>query len=47
MMVRTFAALPQRPVANALAPARQLVSRLKYYQRFLDEVAVFEDEARS
>jgi molecular chaperone HscB len=46
-LVRTFAALPERPVANALAPARQLVSRLKYYQRFLDEVAVFEDEARS
>jgi hypothetical protein len=37
--------LPQPPLAEALVPIRALVSRLKYYQRFLDEVAVFEDEA--
>jgi molecular chaperone HscB len=46
-LLRSFAALPEKPVASALGPARELVSRLKYYQRFLDEVAVFEDEARS
>jgi molecular chaperone HscB len=46
-LTRAFAALPKPPLAEALVPIRALVSRLKYYQRFLDEVAVFEDEALS
>jgi molecular chaperone HscB len=44
-LTRAFAALPEPPPAEALVPIRALVSRLKYFQRFLDEVAVFEDEA--
>lgn len=40
-----FASVPSPPPPEALGPIRELVSRLKYYQRFLDEVAVFEDEA--
>jgi hypothetical protein len=46
-LTRAFAALPEPPPAAALVPIRALVSRLKYFQRFLDEVAVFEDEALS
>jgi molecular chaperone HscB len=46
-LTRAFAALASPPSASALAPIRELVSRLKYYRRFLDEVAVFEDEALS
>jgi molecular chaperone HscB len=46
-LTRAFAALATPPLAEALVPIRALVSRLKYYQRFLDEVAVFEDEALS
>lgn len=42
-----FASVPVPASAEALGPLRALVSRLKYYQRFLDEVAVFEDEALS
>jgi molecular chaperone HscB len=44
-LTQLFGQLPAEPTAAALEPARALVSRLKYYQRFLDEVAVFEDEA--
>jgi len=44
-LTQAFDALPQPPRPEALAPIRALVSRLKYYKRFLDEVAVFEDEA--
>jgi molecular chaperone HscB len=44
-LTQAFAAVPAPPPAEALASIRALVSRLKYYQRFLDEVAVFEDEA--
>lgn len=44
-LVRAFASLAESPTREALSPARALVSRLKYYQRFLDEVAVFEEEA--
>jgi len=43
---RGFANLPETPTAAALGALRALVSRLKYYRRFLDEVAVFEDEAQ-
>jgi molecular chaperone HscB len=43
-LARAFAAASDPATAESLAPARVLVSRLKYYQRFLDEVAVFEDE---
>jgi molecular chaperone HscB len=46
-LTRAFAALPEPPPAEALVPIRAMISRLKYYQRFLDEVAVFEDEALS
>jgi len=31
--------------ARTLERARALTSRLRYYRRFLDEVALFEDEA--
>jgi molecular chaperone HscB len=41
----SFESLTLPPQPAALAPIRALVSRLKYYRRFLDEVAVFEDEA--
>ena len=45
---REFAALSSSTNTPAsLAAARALVHRLKYYQRFLDEVAVCEDEALS
>ena len=47
-LVREFAAFSGgQNTPASLAPARALVHRLKYYQRFLDEVAVFEDEALS
>jgi molecular chaperone HscB len=46
-LTRAFAAVPAPPPSEALVPLRALISRLKYYQRFLDEVAVFEDEALS
>jgi molecular chaperone HscB len=46
-LTRAFAAVSESPSQEALVPIRALVSRLKYYQRFLDEVAVFEDEALS
>ena len=44
-LAQVFDSLPDSAPAQALVPARALVSRLKYFQRFLDEVAVFEDEA--
>jgi molecular chaperone HscB len=44
-LARLFDQLSGEPAPSALLPVQQLVSRLKYYQRFLDEVAVFEDEA--
>lgn len=44
---RAFDALAESPKREALESTRALVSRLKYYQRFLEEVAVFEDEAAS
>ena len=44
-LVRVFESLAGSASREALAEARALVSRLKYFQRFLDEVAVFEDEA--
>jgi molecular chaperone HscB len=44
-LTEAFDALPKPPRPEALGPIRALVSRLKYYKRFLDEVAVFEDEA--
>jgi molecular chaperone HscB len=43
-LTRVFAGLPAQPAREALEPARALVSRLKYYQRFLDEVAAGEDQ---
>jgi molecular chaperone HscB len=46
-LTSAFATLPAPPSAETLGPVRALVSRLKYYQRFLDEVAVFEDEELS
>ena len=49
-LTREFATLAggASPASEAaLTPVRALVHRLKYYQRFLDEVAVFEDEALS
>jgi molecular chaperone HscB len=44
-LTRAFDGLPATPERAALETARALVSRLKYFQRFLEEVAVFEDDA--
>jgi molecular chaperone HscB len=41
----TFAALQSAASAAPLQRAEALVGRLRYYRRFLDEVAAFEDEA--
>lgn len=42
-LTRAFAAVSGE--SKALERARALTSRLRYYRRFLDEVALFEDEA--
>jgi molecular chaperone HscB len=42
-LARLFAAVGGEP--KLLAQARALTSRMRYYRRFLDEVALFEDEA--
>jgi len=44
-LVTTFAALGASTSPEALRQARELIGRLRYYRRFLDEVAAFEDEA--
>jgi molecular chaperone HscB len=44
-LTRAFAGLESQPVSSALLGIRALLGRLRYYQRFLDEVALFEDEA--
>lgn len=42
-----FAALSGAPVPAQLARLQASVSRLKYYQRFLDEVSAIDDEAEA
>ncbi len=42
-LAAAFAALPQPAAPSQLVPVAKLVSRLKYYQRFLDEVSTFEE----
>jgi molecular chaperone HscB len=48
-----FAALTAAPASEssgspeAFSAVRELLSRLRYYRRFLDEVVIFEDEALS
>jgi molecular chaperone HscB len=46
-LVTAFAALAVEPQSDALERTQALISRLRYYRRFLDEVAAFEDEALS
>ncbi len=46
-LVAAFAALPASAAAAQLSPLAAQVSRLKYYQRFLDEVSAIEDEAEA
>jgi hypothetical protein len=44
-LATAFAELPDAPSASALQSIAALIGRLKYFQRFLDEVAVIEEEA--
>jgi molecular chaperone HscB len=44
-LVGLFAMLDAENTPDGLRRARELVGRMRYYQRFLDEVAAFEDEA--
>jgi molecular chaperone HscB len=44
-LVSVFALLDAENTPDALRRARELVGRMRYYRRFLDEVAAFEDEA--
>lgn len=44
-LARAFAAVSGSPGQAALTSARELLGRSRYYRRFLDEVALFEDEA--
>jgi molecular chaperone HscB len=46
-LAAAFAGLPVTPEPAALTHVQGLVSRLRYYRRFLDEVAAYEDEALS
>jgi molecular chaperone HscB len=46
-LVTAFARLAAERLPEVLASTQALVSRLRYYRRFLDEVAAFEDEALS
>lgn len=42
-LLEAFGALGTAPDAASLRPAARLVSRLKYYERFLEEVSAFEE----
>ena len=44
-LLRAFGELREQADAGQLAKIATLVSRLKYYQRFLDEVSAFEETA--
>jgi molecular chaperone HscB len=44
-LVSLFALLETENTPDGLRRARELVGRMRYYRRFLDEVAAFEDEA--
>jgi molecular chaperone HscB len=44
-LVEVFERLSHDKTPAAISGARDLVGRLRYYRRFLDEVAAFEDEA--
>ena len=44
-LVAAFETLAVERAPEVLASTQALVSRLRYYRRFLDEVAAFEDEA--
>jgi molecular chaperone HscB len=44
-LASVFALLDTENTPDALRRARELVGRMRYYRRFLDEVAAFEDEA--
>lgn len=44
-LAEAFAATSGKPGDAVLATARALLGRLRYYRRFQDEVALFEDEA--
>ena len=44
-LAQAFEALQGAPADEALARAQALLGRLRYYRRFQEEVAMFEDEA--
>lgn len=46
-LTRAFASVSEPAERDALDALASLIARLKYYQRFLDEVRVIEDEAQA
>ena len=46
-LTRGFTALAEPPSKDAITDLAALIARLKYYQRFLDEARVIEDEAQA